>query len=339
MDWHYALAAAGLALVLFALTDQLRTTLSVGTGPGPLAGVISRNVWSVTMRLGLARHPLFRRFGGAGVLSIVLSLATWYGIVWIGWTLVFLSQPDALVGTTAAKPPASVAETFYFTGYSMGTLGNGDFSPVGTAYQLATVGTTITGMALITLGITYLSPVISAVVDKRSFATEVNGLGDDPAQIAAALHGRHGWSGARVILAGQLSQLSKLTQQHRAYPVLHAFNAREASASSARAVANLLDAALIMRHAASPDERLPTGVYRLLLASVDDFSSVSPTPAAGVPDDVPQRPDLSVLRADGMPAAEEDLWSAMNEEPVASLRRRMLAQLRNDGREWPAASR
>ena len=142
-----------------------------------------------------------------------------------------------------------------------------------------------------------------------------------------------------MILAGLLSQLSKLTQQHRAYPVLHAFNAREESASSARAIANLLDAVLIMRHAASSEERLPTGLYRALLASVDDFTSVSPTPAAGVPDETPQRPDLTTLHEDGVPLAEEDLWAAMDDEPVASLRRRMLAQLRNDGRQWPAASR
>lgn len=57
--------------------------------------------------------------------------------------------------STATGNPAGTVERLYFTGYTVFTLGNGDFRPGAGTWQLATVAATGTGLVLITLAITY----------------------------------------------------------------------------------------------------------------------------------------------------------------------------------------
>jgi len=85
---------------------------------------------------------------------------------------------------TGAKRPHARARgpdgRIWFVLYTMFTLGNGDYTPNGGAYQLAGGAAVASGMSLITLAVTYLLSVISAVTQKRSFAGQVSSFGESP---------------------------------------------------------------------------------------------------------------------------------------------------------------
>lgn len=64
----------------------------------------------------------------------------------------------------------------YFVAYTMFTMGNGGFTPKEGAWQIVTSLTTTSGMRLVTLVVSYVLSVRSAVVQKRSFAGQANAL-------------------------------------------------------------------------------------------------------------------------------------------------------------------
>lgn len=97
----------------------------------------------------------------------------------------------------------------------------------------------VTGLALITLAITYVTPVMSAVVTKRRVARVIVALGPTPTDVLDK-----GWDGQSFQrIASHMTNLAPaladLAQQHMAYPVLHYFHPAERATALAPAVAVL----------------------------------------------------------------------------------------------------
>lgn len=113
----------------------------------------------------------------AGPLILVFTIALWIVLIWAGWTFIFTGSENALIDTRD-RGPISWAERIYFVAYTMFTLGNGDFAPADGVWQIATALMTASGMLSVTLIVTYVLSIIGAVVEKRSFASTVTGVGN-----------------------------------------------------------------------------------------------------------------------------------------------------------------
>lgn len=121
----------------------------------------------------------------AGPLIFVFSLLVWIVLLWGGWTLVFAGAERPLIDTLN-RGSISWTDLIYFAGYTLFTLGNGDFVPREGIWQIATILATESGMLFVTLSVTYILSVLDAVTQKRSFATVVNGLGAQGVSIVQA---------------------------------------------------------------------------------------------------------------------------------------------------------
>lgn len=132
MSW--ALLAAGVALLVFAFYDLIKTTL--GQGGGPMTNRVTALVWRLGLVL-LRRRRAHRLLTVAGVASVLLVLATWLALVWGGWTLIFSSSERAVVWSDSRRP-ATLPERSRFTGYALVTLGMGDFEPEGGIWKICT---------------------------------------------------------------------------------------------------------------------------------------------------------------------------------------------------------
>lgn len=76
---------------------------------------------------------------------------------------------------------------------------------------------------LITLAITYLLPVLSVVVEKRSLASQINALGTHASQIVTTAWDGDGFAAFAPQLVALTSSLGRLAEQHLTYPVLDYF--------------------------------------------------------------------------------------------------------------------
>lgn len=309
------------------MSDAFITTLAVATTSGPVTRRLTHALWTLGL---MARRPRLLRTLGPALLLLII--ATWLLGLWTGWAMVFSAGPEAVVATTSGRV-ATGWERIYFTGYTLFTLGNGEFRPAGSVWQLLAVLALINGLGLATLSITYVIPVTSAALERRQLAGTIAALGDGPdtALIRA-------WDGEGFGVLGQRLMvlepaLALLTQRHLGYPVLHFFHSTDRRTAAAPTIAVLDEMVTLLQFGVAAEARLPastTAPLRAVLTQfLDTLRSAFITPA----DELPPIPSLDRLRAAGIPTVDDEAFAAhlvdINE------RRRLLAGLvRNDGWPW-----
>ena len=324
MNW--ILLPIGAVIVLVVMWDVFVTTLAVATSGGPVSGRIAHIVWIAGLRVG--RRPLLQVLGVALTLGI---LTLWLVALWVGWSLIFSADPTAVVSESSR--PAAFWQRVYFTGTTLFTLGNAEFRPHGSPWQIVTVVALLNGLGLMSLGITYLIPVTSAATERRQLATSIAALGprpDDPLLIA--------WNGDRLDflaerLLGLERELDLLSQRHLAYPVLHFFVARSASNAAAPMIARLDETVTILRSALADEARLPKSAVEPLHASLTQFLDTLRSAFITASGDAPAPADLSRLREAGIPVVDDDTF-ARRMEPLAERRRLLASMVRADGWSW-----
>ena len=328
------LVVTGGLLIAIALLDVAWTAVAAGSGAGPVTGPVTGALW----RLALAYHhrrPSHALLSFAGVAVVFSVLAVWITLVLLGWVLVFTAS-DGAVRAAHSGTPADLVARVYFVGYSVFTLGNGGFSPGAGTWQIATVLATATGLVLVTLSITYLVPVASAVAQSRQLASYISSLGPTSAEIV-----RRSWTGSGF---GSLSQhfvslaalIHGTRQHHLTYPVLHYFHSGDRDSAVAPALSHLSGALQLLRHGVPAGARPDPAALDTLDAAIGSYLSTLSSAYIRPGDDSVPPPALGDLRLAGVPTVDDDTFAEAT--PATRERRRMLAAfLRNDG--WPIDER
>jgi hypothetical protein len=320
----FLLAGLGAAVVAVALYDVLKTTLSA-QGGAPLTSALSAALWALLGR-GPA-HSLPRRAAGGTILALVP--VAWTLLLWTGWTLVF-SSADGAVVDASSQAPADLPARVYFVGFTLFTLGNGDYVPAGPTWRVLTAVASFTGLFLVTLAITYLLPVVQAVAQKRSLAGRIHSLGSTGADIAAQARGPG--SSLERQLESVAADLTLHAERHLVYPVLHYFESDESRTAFAPRLAALSDGLLLLRHGVpEPDRPDPTALGSVE-GSLDDYLGTVRGLLASPSEDAPPPPPTTGLDRTA-PDADRALATACDDRERQ--RRLLHAIVRQSGHDWP----
>lgn len=322
--------ALGGVLVALTLADAAVTALSMVTGTGPVTGRVARGVW----RTLLAVHTRTPRGGRlpewSGTFTLLGVFLTWTLLLWAGWWLVFVAHENAVV-TSRTSVPADAGARLYYTGYTLFTLGTGDYVP-GTGWaQVATIIASLSGLFLITLSITYLVQVVQAVVHKRAFAQQVHALGSDAAHVIAT-----GWTGSGFSsmfnqhLVSLTEPLLRMGEQHVAFPVVHYFHSSDHRKAPAVAVAVLDDVLTLLDVGVVPEARPDPAATGPLRSALDQVLETLQDQFFPVADRARPAPPLSALRREGVPEVDEERYAARVREHVHR-RRTVRGFLHSDG--------
>lgn len=312
MNWAWVLCGAGVLAV--AVVDIVWSTLTAAGG-GPLARRLSRAVWRAAGRSAVG-----------GPAALVATAALWVGLLWAGWTLVFMGGDGAVV-TASGDVPAGLWGRVYFAGYTVVTLGLGDLVPSGPGWRVLTVVAAATGLVFITLGVTYYTAVLSAVVHKRQLAALLKALGDGPADTVAGAWDGDGFSGLGSALTTLADHLATHGRQHHAYPVLHYYRDRRPEDALAVQLARFYDAVVLWSEVVAPDHRPPPGPLRLARGALDGLIETLEA-FVEAPAEAPPPPDVGPLRAAGVPLVDDP--AAAFRRPAVADRRRILRGLVRD---------
>lgn len=198
----------GIALIGITLIDIVWTTLWVNGRIGPLSGPVSRNVWTFIRKVTDGNSTWMSL---TGPFILLITLLMWISFLWVGWTLIFTIDPTAITDTIRGGD-ISFGERFYFVGYSLFTLGNGNYAPREGEWQIIAVLVSGVGMLFLTFGVSYILNIVNAVVQKRSFATDITGIANSPEELI-----EKGWNGEDFSRLNRLfisisNDLSSLTQ-------------------------------------------------------------------------------------------------------------------------------
>jgi hypothetical protein len=322
----------GIGILIAAIVDIIWTTLWVDGGSGPISSRLTTVIWR-GLRTATGDHN--KALSIAGPLILILTLAAWIGLIWIGWTIIFSSEPLAVVNSRTGGP-ADWWGRFYYVAYTMFTDGNGDYTPVygGDVWEVASAFTTASGMAFVTLGVSYVLTVLGAVSDKRSFASTVTGLGHRSEAFV-----RTGWTGEDfegldLTLETLASNLSHLAEQHKSYPILHYYHSEQDDRASAVAVPIFDEALLLFRHAVPDEHSLDPATIENGRSSAQSYLETLDTAFIEPAPSVPRAPDLERLRDDDIPTVSDQEFAEALAE-VTDRRRRLLAIVEADAWEWP----
>ena len=306
------LLVPGVALVVVATYDTVVTTLAVGAGSGPVSGFVSRRLWLLLRRLPGAkeRHRMLRRGGPA---TLVITLAAWFVLSWLGWALIFgsvLVAGSALVGGA--------------------TLG---IDPGSIPWRSAALLANLHGLFMLGLGIAYLIPVANAVAEKRKLAGHISTLGTSPAQMLS-----RSWDGAKfgdlnLHFLALVPEIALLAQRHLAYPLVHYFHSSTRVWAAAPSIAALDEALTLLWYGVAPEHR-PDGVAcRSARAAILELVDTLRTNFIDHIPDPPPPPDLSALAACGVPVVDQRRFDH-EVERLATRRALLRAYVEHDGWSW-----
>lgn len=196
--------------------------------------------------------------------------------------------------------------------------------------HLATVAATGSGLVLLSLAVTYLVPVASAVAERRQLASTMAALGEDGIDVVVGAWTGNDFGVLDQHLVSLAPALARMSQHHLAYPVLHYFHSREPSAAAAPRLRALADALLLLSHGIDDGVRLSPAAARTLERALDIYlATLHGAFIAQMEEPLPP-PDRSALARAGIPLAPEDGWREAVEGDAG--RRRLLAGLlREDG--------
>lgn len=327
MEWLYA--TAGTLLVVAAIVDAVAHTIAL-RGGGPAAKRLGSLLWRFILLS--QNRPWFPRLAAAaGPIILLCTFLLWSLMLWGGWALIFSSDHSAIVNSTDGTA-AGAWDRLYYAGFVLTTLGIGDYVPRGSLFQALSVIAAGMGFFLITLFVTYVLSVVSAVTFKRALAFDILSLARTPEQLVI-----RSWQDGRFRSLEQYflnvsRDLVTLSQQHLAYPALHFFRSVDTTGSPGVAVAVLDEALTLIEHGVAPEHRPNPLLLRAVRDSIRQLAdTVTSSDHHGL--DAPPLPNFAALQAAGIPTISEDEFRQQL-QGLAERRSMLNALLHYDGRSW-----
>lgn len=313
MAWW--LLALGVALIGVVTVDALATVVSASTRSGPVAERLSHWLWRVARRLAADDRSAPLVIAGPAIL--VATTVAWISAFWAGWWLVFAADPTAVVDSRS-QVPADLVGRAYYAAYTVFTLGNGDYEPQGGLWQMVTAVAVVSGLALVTLVVTYFIPVVTAVTERRQLGALVSTFGHDACSIVTSAWDGSSFRAFERRLEDLIPSVLMTAQRHLTYPIIHYFHSAERDSAFPPSVAALDEAVGMVSAGTDHAVRLDPVVVRSFRAAVDQLMDIVHGGYQHPEAEPPGIPELAAVRGVGIPTVTDAAFA----EALASDRQR-----------------
>lgn len=318
----------GIVITLITTYDMISTILSP-RGAGFIADRVSRGIWRfcllVTHKNG--RNKFLNIIGPALLIIIVL---TWIVLLWLGNTLIVYSDAEALWSSSNNTYITGFVEKMYFTAYVLSSMGNGDYTPGNDFWMLYTGFISYTGVVFISLGISFLIPVVDAITLKRQVSLRIHQLGKTPREIIERYE-ENNFKELLEVLTTLEPSLLKLAQFHLAYSVIHYFHSDNLYESLSVKFVILDEAMSLMLYNINKDSIYDLRALERAYGATTYYLSTLASAFIKPSDDEPKNPEVSYLKN----ASQTDSCRGTgHEENLEKRRKLLLAYIQNDGWEW-----
>lgn len=261
------LILVGACILVVAAIDIFLTVIHLGGG-----GLLSKPFFEFFWRIFIFasnRNPesTFLKFAGSVILVSLFFF--WLILIWFGFSLIFLADDGSVIDSMTGEN-ANVVGNIYFVGYTLTSLGNGDLKSGSDEWRIITNIMGMGSLFFISLGISYLLPVLQAVIAQRTLATYIYQLGNTPEAIII-----NGWNGKNFSVLHQRfgdleTMILKLSEQHLAYPILSYFHADKREYAAPLSLAKL-DEALTIREIYLMDKDTDNFNWVALRRALDNY--------------------------------------------------------------------
>jgi len=248
----------GVTLGVLVLLDIFLLVLHARADTGTISRLISYPVWRgfvrVSHALGQKKGP-FLSFTGPSI--ILLVIAAWFLLLTLAVALIIHPNLGTGIRATQGETPTDFITALYVAGHSLDFVGGSEFAPETPAFRFFFLITSIIGVALVPLIITYLLEVYSTLRVRNSLGLEVqlhSAETGDAAEVIAALgpHGR--FDATYSVLTQWAEKATEVKESHHFHPVLFYFRFSEPYYSVSRTSLVTLDTVTLIKSAFDPAE-------------------------------------------------------------------------------------
>ncbi len=171
----YICLSTGVILLVLAMADFLRTTISLG-GLGPVSSRVTEPLWRIGRSATLFCE---RRFGlsirGAVGPAVLSALgATWILLHLAAYTLIYLGGVSLVSSETGA--PATLVQVVAFSGSALSTLGASTVQSTNGWWDILSMIAAVNGMVVLTLSVSFVLNIIHSTTTARQWAVRYNAL-------------------------------------------------------------------------------------------------------------------------------------------------------------------
>jgi hypothetical protein len=253
------ITSLGAALLLLIAYDIYATVLHASSRFGPIGENLNRIVWRVMRDLAfkLSRSRRHRLLNTVGPLLLPSLITIYIVLLVLSFALIYYPRMPEQFTVGPEARSAAWNESLYFSGITLTTVGYGDISPRTLPMRVVSMFESASGFVIISLAITYLLTVYSALERKRTIAISLYHQAEEGADVAGLLSfhfvdGR--FYGLQDTLRSARRDLQSLLESHIEHPVIHYFHPVEVYKSLPRVLFLLLETCTVIRACLDRDE-------------------------------------------------------------------------------------
>ncbi len=320
---------SGIVLYILTVIDITQTTLSM-QGGGWLTSRFSHFFWKVILIIS-RKDGRKKLLGRAGYFLLVKIVFIWVFLLWSSFFLILISHTDSILNSST-RLPVDIFGKIYYSGFTISTLGTGDYIPGGNFWRILSNLYSFTGLILLTMSVTYFIPVLSAVIEQRKLGIKLSALGTTPQEIIL-----NSWNGKDFqFFTDQVPDISdgliQHTQHHRAYPVIHFFHNSREKNNIILQLARLYEALYLFENVLKAEVRPNAMDLKPLEVAFENyFEVITEVTHLHFDDAVPQLPDTNKLAALSF---LNEKYSGNYPQEVQDHRRILHTLVKQDGWNW-----
>ncbi len=213
------------------------------------------------MRMGMAlaarvarllgrRAQLFLSLCGP---AIVISLIAWWAILLtLGAALIFHPYLGSAIKISDGPTPTDFVSATYAAANSMSIVGSSSFSPQTATFRLIFMFNSFIGMSVISLTLTFLTQIYSALQQRNAFGLHLfllSGMTGSGAEMLVRIAPQGRLDSGLSTLSDLASDVVRLKEMHHFYPVLLYFRFEEVHYSISFATSIVLDCVSLIESA------------------------------------------------------------------------------------------
>jgi hypothetical protein len=269
------LTSAGVTLLVLVFYDIYATILRATKQPGPFSTFLNRGLWWTATRATkrLDRRSRHRVLSMIGPVLMTLLIAVFILMLLTGFALIYLPRLATDFKVDDAAHANQIFQAYYFSGVTFLTIGYGDILPVSNATRMIALIEGAAGLAIISLAITYLLTVYSALERKRTVALKFYHQarqGADISGFVSSHFARGRFHSLTESLREATRDLQELLESHLEHPVIHYFHPPEVYKGLPRALFVVLETVAILNAHLDEEEYVEAGDHPDVLIAGDN---------------------------------------------------------------------
>ena len=307
----------GLILGFLVLLDVFLLVLHARADSGIISRLISLPLWrgfvGISHSLG-PRKGSFLSFSGPVILLTIL--ASWFLLLTLAAALIIHPDLGTGIKNLHGETPTTFDTALYNAGHSLDFISGSEFAPDTGQWRLFFLVTSIIGVALTPLVITYLLEVYNSLKLRNSLGLKVHLHSletGDAAEVVAGIGPKGKFEAGYVSLETWASENNHVKESHHFHPILFFFRFKEPYYSASRTALTTLDTVSLIKSALDNEEygwlKHSAAVELLWLSTLMELKTLIHT---FVPNADLESP---------IPSERKELWRRRYREGVDRLRR------------------